>query len=82
VSCRTAERIELLRHTRAQTGQLFMLYDDALRKIEHWLEKIARTNQPTEMRDERAAAKSPDFYPKLLSGETIFRIEAHVEDPK
>ena len=26
--------------------------------------------------------KSPDFYPKLLSGETIFRIEAHIEDPK
>jgi len=37
-----ADRMELLRHMRAQTGQLFMLYDDALRKIEHWLEKIAR----------------------------------------
>ena len=29
-----ADRIELLRHMRAQTGQLFMLYDDASRKIE------------------------------------------------
>jgi hypothetical protein len=29
-----------------------MLYDDASRKIEHWFEEIARTNQPIEMRDE------------------------------
>ena len=26
--------------------------------------------------------KSTDFYPKLLSGETIFRIEGRIEDPK
>jgi uncharacterized protein (DUF1015 family) len=26
--------------------------------------------------------KSTDFYPKLLSGETIFRIEEHIDDPK
>ena len=41
-----ADRIELLRQTRAQTGQLFMLYDDSSRKIETWLEQIARTNTP------------------------------------
>jgi uncharacterized protein (DUF1015 family) len=52
LSAPKADRIELLRHTRAQTGQLFMLYDDASRKIEHWLEEIARTKQPIEMRDE------------------------------
>ena len=33
LSAPKADRIELLRHTRAQTGQLFMLYDEASRKI-------------------------------------------------
>ena len=47
-----ADRIELLRHMRAQTGQLFMLYDDASRKIETLLEDIARRNAAIEMRDE------------------------------
>ncbi|MGH9745152.1 MAG: DUF1015 domain-containing protein [Candidatus Acidiferrales bacterium] len=52
LSAPKADRIELLRATRAQTGQLFMLYDDAQRKIEHWLEDIAKKNAPIEMRDE------------------------------
>jgi uncharacterized protein (DUF1015 family) len=47
-----ADRMELLRHMRAQTGQLFMLYDDASRKIDTLLEDIARRNAPIEMRDE------------------------------
>jgi len=47
-----ADRMELLRHTRAQTGQLFMLYDDKSRKIEMLLEDIARRNAAIEMRDE------------------------------
>jgi uncharacterized protein (DUF1015 family) len=52
LSAPKADRIELLRHTRAQTGQLFMLYDDAPRKIETLLEDIARRNPAIEMRDE------------------------------
>jgi uncharacterized protein (DUF1015 family) len=52
LSAPKADRIELLRATRAQTGQLFMLYDDASRKIENWLDEIARKNTPIEMRDE------------------------------
>lgn len=47
-----ADRMELLRHSRAQTGQLFMLYDEASRKIETLLEDIARRNTAIEMRDE------------------------------
>jgi uncharacterized protein (DUF1015 family) len=47
-----ADRIELLRHTRAQTGQLFMLYDDPERTVEPWLEKFARKNAPLDLRDE------------------------------
>jgi len=47
-----ADRIELLRHTRAQTGQLFMLYDDRARKIEAALEEIARKPAPAELGDD------------------------------
>jgi uncharacterized protein (DUF1015 family) len=47
-----ADRIELLRRTRAQTGQLFLLYDDRVRQIDTWLEQIARTSAPNELSDE------------------------------
>jgi uncharacterized protein (DUF1015 family) len=47
-----ADRIELLRRTRAQTGQLFLLYDDRPRQIDTWLEQIARTAAPNELSDE------------------------------
>jgi len=52
LSAPKADRIELLRHTRAQTGQLFMLYDDPARKIETWLDEISRRSAPLELRDE------------------------------
>ncbi len=47
-----ADRIELLRHTRAQTGQLFLLYDDPARQTDRWLEDAARQAAPAEMKDE------------------------------
>lgn len=47
-----ADRIELLRRTRVQTGQLFLLYDDPARQIDSWLEDFARKHQPLEMLDE------------------------------
>jgi len=52
LSAPKADRIELLRRTRAQTGQLFLLYDDPGRQIDNWLEQIARTNSPLELCDE------------------------------
>jgi uncharacterized protein (DUF1015 family) len=52
LSAAKADRIELLRHTRAQTGQLFMLYDDPARKIERWLEDAATKSPPLEITDE------------------------------
>jgi uncharacterized protein (DUF1015 family) len=46
-----ADRLELLRHTRMHTGQLFMLYADAERRVDEiLLEKSAAP--ATEMRDE------------------------------
>jgi uncharacterized protein (DUF1015 family) len=47
-----ADRIELLRKTRAQTGQLFFLYDDADRRVDARLEKIMQKSTPLEMVDE------------------------------
>src|SRR5271154_1015334 len=52
LSAPKADRIELLRQTRAQTGQLFLLYDDPARQIETWLEQIARANPPIKLLDE------------------------------
>jgi uncharacterized protein (DUF1015 family) len=48
-----ADRLELLRHTKMHTGQLFMLYEDAEQRIDAILLEAERTARPsTEMRDE------------------------------
>ena len=47
-----ADRLELLRHTRAHTGQLFMLYEDPTRRVDALLERASRTAAPVEVRDE------------------------------
>ncbi len=48
-----ADRLELLRHTRTHTGQLFMLYSDAAKRIDAILVESESTAAPvTEMRDE------------------------------
>ncbi|MGA3292892.1 MAG: DUF1015 domain-containing protein [Candidatus Acidiferrales bacterium] len=52
LSAPKADRIELLRRTRVQTGQLFFLYDDPARQIDSLLEQAARTNSPLELCDE------------------------------
>ncbi len=52
LSAPKADRLELLRHMRAQTGQLFMLYSDPTKRIDALLAEVARTAPATEMRDE------------------------------
>jgi uncharacterized protein (DUF1015 family) len=47
-----ADRIELLRHTRVQTGQLFLLYDDPSCQIEASLERAAANHPAVELQDE------------------------------
>jgi uncharacterized protein (DUF1015 family) len=47
-----ADRIELLRRTGAQTGQLFFLYEDPARQIDSMLETISRQSPAIELRDE------------------------------
>ena len=52
LSAAKADRIELLRRTRAQTGQLFLLYDEPSQQIDRWLDEAARKNPPLAMTDE------------------------------
>ncbi len=52
LSAPKADRIELLRQTRVQTGQLFLLYDDPGHIIDHLLEETTRKSTPFEMTDE------------------------------
>jgi len=52
LSAPKADRIELLRRTGVQTGQLFLLYDDPSRKIDGLLESIASQKTPLELCDE------------------------------
>jgi uncharacterized protein (DUF1015 family) len=48
-----ADRLELLRHTKTHTGQLFMLYSDSQRRIDAILDEAESATAPaTEMRDE------------------------------
>ncbi len=47
-----ADRIELLKHTHMQTGQLFLLYNDAPGRVDAILEEVTRKEKPLEMTDE------------------------------
>lgn len=47
-----ADRLELLRHTRTQTGQLFMLYNDPARRVDGVLEETSKQPPVAEVRDE------------------------------
>lgn len=47
-----ADRLELLRQARCQTGQLFLLYDDPAREVDAILEEAAKAPPTAEMRDE------------------------------
>ncbi|HXN25424.1 MAG TPA: DUF1015 domain-containing protein [Candidatus Dormibacteraeota bacterium] len=47
-----ADRLELLRHTRAHTGQLFMLYSDGERNIDSLLEEVVSAPPVMDVADE------------------------------
>ena len=47
-----ADRLELLRHTECQTGQLFLLYEDPERRVDSILEESAKAQPIAELRDE------------------------------
>lgn len=49
------DRLELLRHTRAHTGQLFMIYSDPAGTVDKLLDEVARRQKPQEVKDEYGA---------------------------
>jgi uncharacterized protein (DUF1015 family) len=49
------DRLELLRHTRAHAGQLFMLYSDPRGEIDGILDGVAQATPPLEVADEYQA---------------------------
>ena len=74
-----ADRIELLRNTRAQTGQLFFLYDDAAGRIEARLEEAMRKSAPLEMVDEYGVTHR--LWP-ISDGALIAAIQKEMKDKK
>ena len=74
-----ADRLELLRHTRTQTGQLFMLYSDPARRVDALLEQVSGTPASVEMRDEYDAVHR--LWP-VLDAEIIQRFVAEMKDRK
>lgn len=74
-----ADRLELLRQTRVQTGQLFLLYDDPQRRIDALLDQAARVAAPAEVRDEYDVAHR--LWP-IVDSDTVERIVAAMADKK
>jgi uncharacterized protein (DUF1015 family) len=79
LSAPKADRIELLRHTHAQTGQLFMLYNDAPRRIDSLLEEISQKPAPQEMQDEFGVTHR--LWP-VADVATIRRVQGALADKK
>ena len=79
LSAPKADRIELLRHTRAQTGQLFMLYNDAPRQIDTLLEEATHKSAPQELHDEFGVTHR--LWP-VADSATIRRIQSAMADKK
>ena len=79
LSAPKADRIELLRHTHAQTGQLFMLYNDAPRQIDTLLEEATHKSAPQELHDEFGVTHR--LWP-VADSATIRRIQSAMADKK
>jgi len=64
-----ADRLELLRHTRTHTGQLFMLYSDPQRRVDGLLNEIAERSHADEAEDEYGVAHRlwPVFDPQIIA---------------
>src|SRR5579863_7482099 len=63
-----ADRLELLRHTRTHTGQLFMLYSDPQRRIDGLIDQVAAHPRSDEAEDEYGVIHRvwPVFDPKII----------------
>jgi uncharacterized protein (DUF1015 family) len=79
LSAPKADRIELLRHTHAQTGQLFMLYNDPPRRIDTLLEEATQASAPQELKDEFGVTHR--LWP-VADAATMRRIQSAMVDKK
>jgi uncharacterized protein (DUF1015 family) len=73
------DRLELLRHTHAHFGQIFMLYDDAAGEVDALLAAAAQAPPAAEVRDEYGATHK---LWKIAAPEAIERIQAIMADKK
>jgi uncharacterized protein (DUF1015 family) len=64
-----ADRLELLRHTRTHTGQLFMLHSDPQRRIDSLIDETAARSHPEEAQDEYGVVHRiwPVFEPQIIA---------------
>ena len=75
-----ADRLELLCHTRTHTGQLFMLYSDAERRVDALLAQAESSSAPaTELRDEYGVIHR--LWP-IAAPEQVAAIETAMADQK
>src|SRR3984893_8869433 len=75
-----ADRLELLRHTRTHTGQLFLLYADSELRVDAILEKVQSSKAPvTEMVDEYGVTHRLWM---MADSETVSAIQKAMEDQK
>ena len=74
-----ADRLELLRHTRAHTGQLFMLYDDPSRGVDGILERSATGPATMKLLDEYDVVHS---IWRITQSEEIAAIQGALADKK
>lgn len=74
-----ADRLELLRHTRAHTGQLFMLYDDPARVVDAILDRVATMPPDMDMRDEFGVVH---YIWRIAQHETVAEIQSAMSAAK
>ena len=74
-----ADRLELLRHTKTHTGQLFMLYSDSAARVDALLDATARGTAQVEIRDEYDVVHR--LWP-ITDANTIETIQREMADKK
>jgi uncharacterized protein (DUF1015 family) len=74
-----ADRLELLQHTRAHTGQLFMLYDDPDRRVDEILDHAASAPPTMDVRDEFGVVH---YIWRISQAEEIAALQTAMADKK
>jgi uncharacterized protein (DUF1015 family) len=73
------DRLELLRRTRVHTGQLFMLYDDPVDRLDAILEGVSKAPPTMDMRDEFGVVH---YIWRIDDERTITEIQSAMSDRK